>query len=264
MQEWIAVYDGVLGGKLRGLRKAIGCSEAEALGILCFLWFWARNNADETGSLENADREDIECALNNHISKSIDAGLAVTALIETGWIDYDGNEYLIHNWGKWQAFWFKAERRKEKDRERKRGTGSEGTPNTPKEIENETAPTTSAPERIEIELPDDVPAVCYEKKKKKQGNESGNDPSKIAFFDAEFVKMKQSEFDKLVEDYGEEFVKECIMALDNYKGSTGKTYKSDYRTILSWVVAKVTKEHPEIRQQKKSSICSDNPFEEYT
>lgn len=29
-----------------------------------------------------------------------------------------------------------------------------------------------------------------------------------------------------------------IEILDNYKGATGKTYKSDYRAILNWVVTR--------------------------
>ena len=58
---------------------------------------------------------------------------------------------------------------------------------------------------------------------------------------AEYVKMKEIEYNKLIEKYGEDITKEMIEVLDNYKGSKGKTYKSDYRAILSWVVDKVTK-----------------------
>lgn len=59
---------------------------------------------------------------------------------------------------------------------------------------------------------------------------------------AENVKMKEIEFNTLVEKYSEDTTKEMIEVLDNYKGSSGKKYKSDYRAILSWVVDKVTKE----------------------
>lgn len=56
---------------------------------------------------------------------------------------------------------------------------------------------------------------------------------------AEFVEMKSEEYDRLILDHGEIMTKKFITALDNYKGSSGKKYKSDYRAILSWVIEKV-------------------------
>lgn len=52
----------------------------------------------------------------------------------------------------------------------------------------------------------------------------------------EFVTLTEEEYSKLVGKYGEDDTKGMIEILDNYKGSTGKKYKSDYRTILNWVV----------------------------
>lgn len=56
---------------------------------------------------------------------------------------------------------------------------------------------------------------------------------------ADFVSMTNAEHEKLVSTYGKEFTDQCITVLDNYKGANGKTYKSDYRAILNWVVDKV-------------------------
>lgn len=53
---------------------------------------------------------------------------------------------------------------------------------------------------------------------------------------AEFVSMKEKEYQKLVVEYGEQATQEFIKILNNYKGSKGKTYKNDYLAILSWVV----------------------------
>jgi hypothetical protein len=50
----------------------------------------------------------------------------------------------------------------------------------------------------------------------------------------EFVQMKETEYNKLVEEFGKDGTDERIERLDLYKGSTGKKYKDDYRTILSW------------------------------
>jgi len=56
---------------------------------------------------------------------------------------------------------------------------------------------------------------------------------------ADYVNMKESEYEKLINKYGEKFTKECINVLDNYKGSKGKKYQDDYRAILNWVVKRV-------------------------
>lgn len=70
--------------------------------------------------------------------------------------------------------------------------------------------------------------------------------------------MTEAEHKKLIEQYGEEKTARMIEALDNYKGSKGKQYKSDYRAILSWVVDKVEKEQP--RETNTSAIhTSSNP-----
>lgn len=80
---------------------------------------------------------------------------------------------------------------------------------------------------LEIEIENENETV------NKNKSESEN---KITF--AENVKMKKAEFDKLKIDYGEKETLKFIETLNNYKGSSGKKYKSDYRAILSWVVDK--------------------------
>ena len=56
---------------------------------------------------------------------------------------------------------------------------------------------------------------------------------------AEFVTLTETEYEKLITELGnDQAVKDCIKLLDNYKGSSGKKYKSDYRAILSWVIDK--------------------------
>lgn len=72
---------------------------------------------------------------------------------------------------------------------------------------------------------------------------------------ADYVSMTQSEYQKLVSEYGELQTRKMIKVLDNYKGSKGKTYKSDYRAILSWVADKVTKEQPQ--QQSRGRAIPD-------
>lgn len=65
---------------------------------------------------------------------------------------------------------------------------------------------------------------------------------KLSF--GEFVTMTSEEHQKLIGRLGPESTARAIEILDNYKGSKGKKYKSDYRAILSWVVDKLTEQKP--------------------
>lgn len=77
------------------------------------------------------------------------------------------------------------------------------------------------------------------KNNRKKGSKGKKEEEKIHF--AEFVSMTNVEHEKLVNTYGKDFTDQCISKLDNYKGASGKTYKSDYRAICSWVVDEIKK-----------------------
>ena len=101
---WISVYQEVDGPKLRRLARLLETSKAESLGILNFLWFWGMNNADETGKVLEASREDIEDALAG--TTRIRPEAVVDALFEAGWLDASGDDILIHDWDQWQEQWY--------------------------------------------------------------------------------------------------------------------------------------------------------------
>jgi len=62
---------------------------------------------------------------------------------------------------------------------------------------------------------------------------------------AEFVKLTPQEYKNLFKYLYDEFrVREAIKKLDNYKGASGKKYKSDYRAILTWVVDEILEKYP--------------------
>lgn len=75
---------------------------------------------------------------------------------------------------------------------------------------------------------------------------------------AETVKMTETEYGKLVSEYGEDGAKRLVELLDNYKAASGHTYKSDYRAILNWVVEKYQDE----LRKKGSSVQSSNNVNE--
>lgn len=56
------------------------------------------------------------------------------------------------------------------------------------------------------------------------------------------VSMTNADHAKLVERFGDADTKRLIEILDNYKGSSGKKYKDDYRAILSWCVDRLAEE----------------------
>ncbi len=53
------------------------------------------------------------------------------------------------------------------------------------------------------------------------------------------VLLTKDEHIKLLSKHGKFWTAKIIETLDNYKGSSGKNYKSDYKAILSWVEEKV-------------------------
>jgi len=65
---------------------------------------------------------------------------------------------------------------------------------------------------------------------------------------ADYVKLTKEEYEKLCTQYTETGAKRMIEILSNYKGASGKKYKSDYLAILNWVVERYKGE-----LQKKTS-----------
>lgn len=87
---------------------------------------------------------------------------------------------------------------------------------------------------------------------------------------ATYVRMTEKEHAQLVGEYGSSLTDKFIEILDNYKGASGKTYKSDYRAILNWVVKRTREDYPDMfrvvpRQNKPQTIKQgdENPFAEY-
>ena len=66
--------------------------------------------------------------------------------------------------------------------------------------------------------------------------------NKIAY--ADDVLLTETEYSTLIAKLGsKQAADECIEILSNYKGATGKKYKSDYKAILNWVVDKYRERH---------------------
>lgn len=82
----------------------------------------------------------------------------------------------------------------------------------------------------------------------------------------EFVKISQDEYIKLIERMGKEMTLKALEKLDNYKGSKGKKYKSDYRAILSWVIDSLSSNgsaFPNYYEQKFEKTLNGNMIMQY-
>lgn len=78
---------------------------------------------------------------------------------------------------------------------------------------------------------------------------------------AEFVTMTPAEYGELVKRVGKAGAKRCVEILDNYKGAKGKRYKSDYRAILSWVIARY-EEEPKPEPEEATAYYCPEPDED--
>ncbi len=83
-----------------------------------------------------------------------------------------------------------------------------------------------------------------EKRKEKKLSEDKNQYADTVF-------LTEEEYQKLIQGYGEDGTKRLIEILDNYKGSSGKKYASDYKAILNWVVGRYKEE-----TQKQSPLSN--------
>lgn len=105
-------------------------------------------------------------------------------------------------------------------------------------------------------------AENYETKPQAIDTRKQNKSQKRKF--AEFVSMTNDEYSSLVTKLGEQGTQRCIEILDNYKGQSGKTYKSDYRAILNWVITRYGEEQTKCKPQtqgKPSGVYNaGNPF----
>ena len=263
---WISVHDHVDGGKLRELAKEIGCSKKEALGILVSLWLWGLNNADRTGKLRSCDKNDVAEEVSKGISRGLEPHSIVDNLINQHWIDEeeDGSLYL-HDWDVWQEQWYKFLSAKEYDAERKRKERArkKAEAQRSEETENMASPSDN-PKDSPLDSPPDNPPD----KPKKPKKPAKKKPEKKQY--AEYVSLTEDEYGKLVYGYGQRAADKFVEVLNLYKGSTGKTYKSDYMTILNWVISKVERENPGMIQRPSPEAPvsdnqpeSSNPFEQW-
>lgn len=96
-------------------------------------------------------------------------------------------------------------------------------------------------EGVVISIKDDSKTVSTKKKKVKKKYKP-------------HVSMTEEEYQKLIDDFGEETTLEKIEDLNNYKGSRGRRYKSDYLALRSWIRREAKEKKPKNEPKNKLNI----------
>ncbi|MFB7817396.1 DUF4373 domain-containing protein [Paenibacillus chitinolyticus] len=123
---------------------------------------------------------------------------------------------------------------------------------------NRAIPVSAAETPQETQAESTQSKVKESKSKVKESKVKEKIDTKIAY--AEFVKLSEEEYQKLITDHGEEFTKECISILDNYKGANGKKYASDYRAILNWVIDKTRERRAKAAEPAKMPAAPNSTY----
>lgn len=166
---WISVDQKMVGGKLRKLYKAIGCSQNEAIGILIVLWLWGIDNADADGLIVSADKEDIADVLRPGLAPGLNADVVVDSLIDNGWIDVEEEQLYLHDWYEWRSYYNRYVEGKKKQAERTRKCRERKESNDSNVTGNVTSNVTETSPEQPPENPPAEPPKEPEKKKKSAG-----------------------------------------------------------------------------------------------
>jgi len=253
-------------GQLRVFSEELGCSPNEAVGILVTLWMFGVENADEYGIIQEPENR-LLSAIAANLSETLLPVTVLELLIQQGFLARSELGLVILDWQKWQEPLSELKRFEDRLAEKRRldmlrkrksraAQASATRSSILQEIQKEPASqATSQPEKQPEPVPLPEPPPPPPKKDPKPK------PEKKRY--ADFVHMTEAQYNKLISDYGQTCTAELIRRLDNYKGSRGKSYKDDYRAILSWVVDDLRQRRPDLFTKAKPADVawhSDNPF----
>ena len=140
--------------------------------------------------------------------------------------------------------------------QKRREAGLKGGSTTKSKVFYHKQPEPKEKEPVQAELPLDIPEPDTPPPLTQEQVEKAAKAKKYKYADC--VTLTRDEYAKLCESYGEDAAKRMIEILDNYKGSKGKKYKSDYKAILNWVVDRYNEELMKYGDQRQTSFSNDN------
>lgn len=139
--------------------------------------------------------------------------------------------------------------------QKRREAGIKGGSTTKSKVFTQKPPEPKQTAPVQAELPLDVEVVTPPPLTQEQ-REKAAKAKKYNYADC--VTLTRDEYAKLCESFGVDAAKRMIEILDNYKGSKGKKYKSDYKAILNWVVDRYNEEVMKYGDQRQTSFSNDN------
>ena len=139
--------------------------------------------------------------------------------------------------------------------QKRREAGIKGGSTTKSKVFTQKPPEPKQTAPVQAELPLNVEVVTPPPLTQEQ-REKAAKAKKYNYADC--VTLTRDEYAKLCESFGEDAAKRMIEILDNYKGSKGKKYKSDYKAILNWVVDRYNEEIMKYGDQWQTSSSNDN------
>lgn len=274
LQTGIFIPQDVLTERLRILEKVAQCTTEQATGMIISLWLTFARIADDKGAapFELIEREKwlssekLEWFELSGLIRIPMAGELPIAGDTITLIDFDA---VVSPARRLKEHDDKLEKKRHLDMIRKQKRRAELKATAIKPPDKPAEPIIPPPEPMQEEpttQPDSLspePQTEPKEKKSKKKPAEKKPVEKKQF--GEFVSMTEEEYQRLVEEFGEAAAKAMVQILDNYKGSSGKKYKSDYRAILMWVVDRVREKNPGLIQRKKTvnaATASDNPFDD--
>ena len=142
---------------------------------------------------------------------------------------HDGNQYYqLNNWTKWQSI------------NRPLPSSIPSPADTSQILTEDSRSVHGALTEDSRVIEENRREVEKNRKEEKEGARGEKAAPKVKY--ADFVSMTNDEHSSLVAKLGEQGAARCVEILDNYKGSNNKTYASDYRAILNWVVGRYEEE----------------------
>lgn len=116
---------------------------------------------------------------------------------------------------------------------------------------------TTTNQQTNQQLTSKQPATNQQLTTNKNVKNDKNVKNKDKYFDCVFLTAL--EYQKLIEKEGEPATMKAIEILNNYKMSSGRKYKSDYHTMLNWVLERVnngtTTTKPKPKANDLATIC---------
>lgn len=179
--------------------------------------------------------------------------LAIQTFEAFGMIEIIDKAITIPNWGKHQNESKLAEIReynriaKQKERERKQslllGEGKENVNDMSRQVIE--CQGTDIDREVDTEVDTEKDTTPVPSPEPVEPPDPPKPPKPVEKKDRylEFVTLSQKEYDSLVAKLGsEKAVQRCIEILNDWKGSKGKKYKSDFYAIHSWVIERYYEE----------------------